>query len=337
MIVPHRWQNSRSQSIFRLYRAGIIHVADFTLPQTTLEAVNPSSSISAPPAIHLENAVGNRVDVSVLYSDLLSAGEGIRTKKRKYLPATAIVRASFCLLMNTSAVTETALRTIESSLVYNCDPHTQPALLPSQAHTCRNENEQFLAQTWGISLALLIRSDVVRLFQQTSSIGRSFVIPKHVEDAGWYSLTVVLLNLFGVKHTSDKDQAVAHMHQTGKKTFKNQPSTAWETLLQSEYHSSFCAGEGEILFGAIDDLRKGSNLKIGLSNSDGEISAELLSVLAYVTQLESDAATKDVVSNNRSTYLWSFRRIVFDSLHLLQEESNYQCSREHLAFPTDCG
>ncbi len=318
LIVP-KWQNGRSQSIIRLYRAGIIHVADFTLPQATLEAVNLSSSMSAPPAIYLKNAVGNRADVSVLYSDLLSAGEGIRTKKRKYSPA-AIVRASFSLLMNTSAVTETALRTIESSLVYNCDPHTQSALLPSHARTYRDENEQFLASTWGVSLSLLIRSDVVRLFQQTSSIGRSNVIPKNVEDAGWYSLTVVLLNLFGVKHTSDKEQAVAHIHQTGKK-FKKQTSTAWETLLQSEYHSSFCAGEGEILFGGIDDLWEDSVQKIGLSNSDGEFLAELLSVLAYVTQLESDATNKDVGNNNGSTYSSSFRRIMFDSLHLLHEES----------------
>ena len=309
LIVPHRLQVGSGWPIFRLYRAGTIHVADFTLPQTTLEAVDSSLSISSFLAVNIENSVGNRVDIHFFCPDgLLDASvEAITAStKKKYSQATAIVRASFSLLMHTSSITETALRAIESSLVYN---------------TAESTTEQFPASSWGVNLSLLIRSDVVRLSQQRSSVGRGNIIPNNVEDAGWYSLTVVLLHLLGMKRSAEEEQAGVCAYQTGRKTTKKQSSAAWEALLQSEHHSSFCAGEGAILFGAVDEFVENSFRTKVMSISDCEFTAELLSVLPFVTNFELDAAARDAGTNNTPTYAYLLRHHIFDSLHLLHEDS----------------
>ena len=85
-----------------------------------------------------------------------------------------------------------------------------------------------------------------------------------MEDIGWYSLTVVLLNLLGLK--SDKNSKHANDKST---TSEEESSDAWEMLLQSDFHSEFVEGEGRILFGDIsDDLLVDSATKRDHSISD---------------------------------------------------------------------
>ena len=196
-----------------LYRAGAVHITDFAIPQSSLDAICKTTFV------RLENAVENRVDIRFLLtaddSNDVNGKEGGKGRKQEcpHGPTVAILRASFSLLMHTSSIAETALRAIESSLVHcSCQANYLTAtayskVLPSQYQPIRNDSfglEGFHMSMLVTILPILIRADAVRLFQQTtSSHDRSKANMKNsslkVEDDGWYSLTVVLLRLFGMK------------------------------------------------------------------------------------------------------------------------------------------
>lgn len=274
-----------------LYRSGAIHVADFTLPTSTLDNFCPSSS-----AMKLSNAVGNRVDVQFMKSEDSS------------VTAATIVRTSFSLVMHTSLIAENALRAIESSLITTCDLNIwAPSTTQQQPHISDTivMSQQFPTSWLGTILPFLIRADCVRLFQQVSSEESG------MEDIGWYSLTVVLLNLLGLK--SDKNSKHANDEST---TSEEESSDAWEMLLQSDFHSEFVEGEGRILFGdGSDDLLVDSATKRDHSISD-EKQIGLISSLSYTASLQSDGSEVQAYTN-----------LIFDSLHLLHEDSRLCQSR----------
>ena len=182
--------------------------------------------------------MGNRVDVQFVNSPCNDEEEGDYQESHPLVMTT--VRASFSLVMHTSPITETALRTIESSLVHCAD---------AQLTTQR-------LQQFPTILPYLIRADCARLFQQTvsdnsdgdGSRSQKKKLTPIVEDDCWYALTVVLLNLLGMKSDDDSQQP-STMAQTSLKPKK--PS-AWENLLQSDFHFAFSQGEGQMLFGESD-------------------------------------------------------------------------------------
>jgi len=274
-----------------LYRSGAIHVADFTLPKSTLDNFCRSSS-----AVMLSNAVGNRVDIQFMKSE----DSGVTT--------TTIVRTSFSLVMHTSPIAENMLRAIESSLVASCDPNIwAPSTSQQQPHISDTivKSQQFPPSWLGTILPFLIRADCVRLFQQVSSEESG------MEDTGWYSLTVVLLNLLGLK--SDKNSKHSNEVSTSS---EEESSDAWEMLLQSDFHSEFVEGEGRILFGdGSDDLLVDSAAKRDHLVSD-EKQIGLISSLSYTASLQSDGPE-----------VQAYTKLIFDSLHLLHEDSRLCQSR----------
>ncbi len=206
-------------------------------------------------------------------------------------PVTTTVRASFSLLMDASPVTEAALRAVESALVH----------------------ERGVAD-----LPCLIRADCVRLFRRTASPDdgdggrvREGTSPG-VEDDGWRSLTVVLLGLLGMEEGE------------GPSREKPKKPSAWEALLRSDFHSAFSRGEGGMLFcDEFDDLEDFSvdsgaladdPVGGGRDDRDGVLSSvQCIAKLGTVGSAERSSNSMDPHNSCRQT--------IFDSLHLLHEDS----------------
>lgn len=331
--------DSKKRFTLGLYRAGAIHITDFTIPRSSLDVICLSSV--KPAFVQLDNAVENRVDIRfLLAADNSNGVEGGGDKRRKQIchhrPKTAVIRASFSLLMHTSSIAETALRAIESSLVHcyrqanYLTAAAQPKVLQSQHQPIRYDSfrsEGFPVSMLVTILPLLIRADAVRLFQQKTSLHdrrkakiKNFTLK--VEDDGWYSLTVVLLNLLGMKGEDGEEcmPIATAMEQTERKvTMKHSSSSAtWETLLQTDFHSTFCDGEGQILFHAVVDST--TTYKSDFSGDGCIYDAKLLSSLACVEKLETNAA-KIREGGNNDMLVHSYKQLIFDSLHLLHEDS----------------
>lgn len=183
------------------------------------------------------------------------------------------VRASFSLIMHTSPVTEMALRAIESSLVQNRSDHA--SVLP-----------------------LLIRADCAYLFQHLWSDdgGRDMKkLISTVENGCWYALTVVLLKLLlGVRSNTE--------HQTIE-TKVTSDSSAWEELLQSDFHFAFSQGEGKMLFGDSDF----GGVVAESKHDDLSRYNTILSSLQFAMEVEGDVS--------------DYKQHIFDSLHLLHEDA----------------
>ena len=327
-----------------LYRAGVVHITDFAIPQSSLDATCKHTFV------RLENAVENRVDIRFLLtaddSNVVNGEEGGKGRKQecRHGPTIAILRVSFSLLMQTSSIAETALRAIESSLVHgSCQANNLTAtdyskVLPSQYQPIRHDSfglEGFPVSLLVIILPILIRADAARLFQQTtSSHDRSKAKMKNsslkVEDDGWYSLTVVLLSLLGMKGEDGEERtpaATTTQHTEQKETMRHLWSVAtWDNLLQTDFHSTFCDGEGQILFG--DDLgylqdaveQSATTYESDVFGDGCKYDAKLLSSLACAGKLEANAAERGEVGNN-DMLVRSYKQLIFDSLHLLHEDS----------------
>jgi anaphase-promoting complex subunit 1 len=133
-----------------------------------------------------------------------------------------------------------------------------------------------------------------------------------VEDHSWYSLTEVVLNLLGMT-VRDNDEDCPSTAS---------PTSAWEALLQSDYHAAFCAGEGRLLFG--DDIELSpvvvDSKKRNACGPSCDIT--LLSSLVYVKQFVTEA--KERVKHDERhviTIPELYKQLIFDSLHLLHEDS----------------
>ena len=346
-----------------LYRAGAIHVCDFSVPKSTLDNVCSSSSTSwSSSIVQLSNAVSNRVDVHYHINDGSSIssnekeeeydGDERQSRQQRSFTSKAtttevIVRASFSLVMNSSSIAETALRAIESSFVHFChvpnlsmaappppSSSTGPLSAPLQQQSLPYDDNVRLQQfpdSWlGIILPFLIRADCVRLFQQ-----RTVVLANNEsknmsmeEDIGWYSLTVVLLNLLGmtkVDEVSTARQKICKPSDPDKEDPLSTSSDEWEILLQSDFHSEFCEGEGRILFGDSSGLEDHANAWDNSSPAGGvgscdEKELELLSSPTIIAKL---GQITDVANNMASQPTL----LIFDALHLLHEDSRLCQSR----------
>eukprot|EP00804_Cyclotella_cryptica_P008044 CCRYP_004559-RB/>CCRYP_004559-RB protein AED:0.02 eAED:0.02 QI:71/1/1/1/1/0.83/6/35/2055 len=264
-----------------LFRSGAIHIGDLVLP--------PNGIDDDWQLLRLENSVGDRVD--------LVFGDREPSKS-------VTVRASISLIMHTSPITETALRAIESSLI------------PTGHVDANNEHKSFFsfdsfdrlqtypASWFGAALSLMIRSDCISLFQR---LKMDHVCP-NMEDYCWYSLTLVLLNLLvGFDHG-----AVNSARQTRIKS-DSSPKSAWEELLQSDFHATFSQGEGRFLF---DE----SILKSTIQSSKELKGTPDLS--SYVSVLSSGRLAT-IIEGDSGEYLptQKYKNDIFDALHLLHEDS----------------
>lgn len=290
-----------------LYRAGVINITDFTIPKLSHPILK---SLSCKPIhVRLQNSVENRVDIHLLLppsakSTLNSRNDSEHDKVRKGQgfqqdrPRIVIVRATFSLLINTSCLTETAVRAIESSLI--C-PKRECSLQLQGSHVSILET----------MLPLLIRADTVRFFQQlykqheSNKLTNTF---RKVEDHSWYSLTEVVLNLLGM-NVRDSDE-----EGTGAKS----PTSAWEALLLSDYHAAFCAGEGRLLFG--DDMNTVVHSKKRYACGPS-CDITLLSSLVCAKQLVIEAKERAKHDERHVPMPELYKQCIFDSLHLLHEDS----------------
>jgi hypothetical protein len=176
-----------------------------------------------------------------------------------------IVRSSISFVMHTSPITEMSLRAIESALITSTDM-----------------NDTSFS---GAVLSLMIRADCLALSQFIEMDGASL----KVEDHCWYSLSFVLLNLFlGSNITNEMQGGTAS------------PKSAWEELLQSDFHASFTQGEGKLLFAdsALSSLTPQKGNKLSCQYIDIISSAKMLNksqISGYMTP-------------------------IFDSLHVLHED-----------------
>ena len=295
-----------------LYRAGVIHITDFTIrPHQKSHPILKSLTSCKPIFVRLQNSVENRVDIRLLLpssaeSTVNSGNDREHDKVRKGQgcqqdrPRVVIVRATFTLLINTSCLTETAVRAIESSVI--C-PKRECSLQSQGSHVSILET----------MLPLMLRADTVRLFQQlykqheSNEIKNTF---RKVEDHSWYSLTEVVLNLLGM-NVRDSDE---------EGTCAKSPTSAWEALLLSDYHAAFCAGEGRLLFG--DDI----NTVVDSKKRDAcgpSCDVTSLSSLVCARQLVIEAKERATHDNDRHVVTMPelYKQRIFDALHLLHEDS----------------
>lgn len=186
---------------------------------------------------------------------------------------TTTVRASTSLCVDASPITEIALRAVESSLT---------PLNPVEA------DDTSLSSA---VLSLMMRSDCIAL-SQFIQMERS---SPQTEDPHWYALTFVLLNiLMGSDGSSNNSEA---------QETDSSPKSAWEELLQSDFHAVFSQGEGKLLFGE-------STLK-SLTPPRAKISphySRYISILSS-TKVALKRSPRDFTSD------------IFDSLHCLHEDS----------------
>ena len=181
-------------------------------------------------------------------------------------------RTSFSLIMHTSPITEAALRAIESSLVVS-----------------NQFAEHNITVLSGAELSLMIRSECFALSQL---IHKDSLDPT-VEDHCWYSLTVVLFNLLlGYNDSSGKAA------EEGSRS----PTSAWEELLQSDFHAAFTQGEGKLLFG--DETLK------SLSTSPQRVKKDSSDISRHIGILSSAQAGANREQLNA----------IFDALHMLHED-----------------
>ena len=243
-----------SKPTLGLYRAGVVHVTDFAIPLDDVHSLT---------MIDLANSVDDRVDIEYV----------------KDLKATT-VRVSMSLIVKSSPITETAIRTIESSLVHNSSPSWDA--LPCSLDMIQRQD---FPPSWsGVTLPLLIRSDCIASYQSNSA---SF--SASVEDPAWQVLTLLVGGLLLGKQSSE----------AGTQPKKR---SAWEELLQSEFHQAFCQGEGEHLFDDADGL--GFSLPPSVS--------ETATVGAFTC--------KEVVSKTTPDEYRVLKELIFDALHMLHGE-----------------
>ena len=249
-----------SEPTLGLYRAGVVHVTNFAIPLDVLHSLA---------MVDLANSVDDRVDIEYI----------------RDLKATT-VRVSLSLIVKSSPITETAIRTIESSLVHNSSPSWDA--LPCSLDMI---HRQEFSHSWlGVTLPLLIRSDCIASYQRNSA---SF--SNSVEDPVWQVLTSVVSDLLLGEQIS----------QTGTQPKKY---SAWEELLQSEFHQAFCQGEGEYLFDDAD----------GLGFSTPPSASETATVGG------STFTCVEVVSKTKPDEHRVLKELIFDALHMLHgEQTNF--------------
>jgi len=318
-----------------LYRAGTIHVADFTLPKSTFGTIIGAASSSH--SLELENAAGDRADVVFSTADPAIDDDDDGVAQAAAITATT-VRASFSLAMHASPIAEAALRAVDSSLIHHHnhrrsdDDHGDNADPSSSSSSSRPPSTAACAP----ALPYSIRADCLRLFQRGNDNGdgreEDSTTRGAVEDEGWHSLTVVLLNLLGMRPVV-ADAAAPTTGVTLKKPSKP-PRSAWEALLRSEFHRAYSDGEGRLLFGESSARHYRPDDEDGFSlddvdddNAHDRIADMLASSARATDRIERDATTEKCDDGGAETpppdsrSWYEQRAVIFDALHLLHEDA----------------
>ena len=158
----------------RLFRAGTIHIVDFSLPKSMIQ----SQKMEGFHYGGLDNAVGNRVDIKLVKAEEVDKKQVITTK---------IVRSEISLVVHA-----TALCAIESALVSSKgggESATLPLLI-------RADCARLLQQMWSSS---------------DNANGDGTNIPSGVEDIAWYTLSVILLRLLLPRSVSNQQRQTSEV------------------------------------------------------------------------------------------------------------------------------
>uniref|UniRef100_A0A7S4MEE8 Anaphase-promoting complex subunit 1 C-terminal domain-containing protein n=1 Tax=Odontella aurita TaxID=265563 RepID=A0A7S4MEE8_9STRA len=282
----------------------------------------------------LVNATGDRVDV------ICDNGEGGGTKN-------VVVRAALSRsLAPWSPVAEAALSAVESALCYGGLPG--------------DENDAVaLSDCSGARLALLLRSDCARLARAVSNDGHDDGDDSGplVEDPGWAATAAILSDLFemALSKLSGNDGDSGE-HQAGsmcEEEHKNEDDgalsgSAWDELLQSDFHTKYALGEGRCLLleraqhgdhidhslptrhaSRRENGRRSRGSEVARLDPDETVPSSVQFFLCVVSEDEKgygeglpSKGSKEV-GETESTIISSSNvaQAIFDSLHLLYEDS----------------
>ncbi|KAL7459488.1 hypothetical protein ACHAWC_011170 [Mediolabrus comicus] len=193
----------------------------------------------------------------------------------------------------------------EVTLVVHASPVTETALSAiASALVSDNMDEDTN------SLPLLIRADCARLLQQiglsSDNTNDYTCLPSGVEDIAWYTLSIILLELLLLGKKSNGS------HQHGLETTDSSHQlSAWEELLHSDFHLAFSEGEGKLLFD--------TNPVAATPRQDASALLE-----CYGDELSSIESAEKIIQEDK---LLDVKKCIFDSLHLLHEDSRLVKSR----------
>lgn len=299
-------EDTRSPNL-SLYRAGTIHVADFCLPKGVYSGEHYE-------IFDLKNAVGDRVDI------VSSICKSPPFEESSCVTSDLVLRASFSLVMHSSPISETSLRAIESSLVGRTD--TVSASADSFLNRKDARIQLFPSTLIGLILPLLLRSDCAMMTQQmwvdVSGQDHRNVSRSTVDDHCWCALVSILLRLLlgplNVCH--DEPTKSNDSIQDCQRKVVSSPRSAWEELLQSEFHLSFMQGEGQMLFGEtkLEELQSEREQRSGSDTIDSRRRFLRSPKIVQILSPSSKDETYIIDTINRS------RKLIFDTLHLLHED-----------------
>ena len=314
--VPGGGGGGRRATSLGLYRADV-RVADCALPSPRGEGIEAGGrggqgEGDPPRIVAVENPVGRRLDLVYRYDDPDASsapgrggGEGV-------------IRAEASLRLHSSAVSEAALSAVESALCccrdnpttgadpdrISGDPRPPTAALPS-------------------TLALAIRSDCVRLTQTIAAHNAMEESEESgtalVDDIGWTATASVLYRVFDrvlslLGNDSPAFNAVSGSSEASLNG--NDGSTsAWETLLSSDFHSSYMHYHGHSLL-----LQNGARPCGGRAKVAGRDKSKRERALKEML-IDMGLSSLDCLAGRKPHQIAALGRQIFDSLHLLYEDA----------------
>ena len=201
-------------------------------------------------------------------------------------------------LVKVNETSQTKIVRSEITLIVHASPVSETALRAIESSLGTDGDEE------SSTLPLLIRADCMRLLQQMWSSDGDNNMPSGVEDIAWYTLTVVLLKLLLLGRNGDGSRQPA-MQSSEEESGE---LSVWEQLLQSDFHAAFSEGEGRLLFGDSDPNDVGPIHHLDASSMMERYNDEISS-LEFAHKMSKGG---DVLN---------FKKHIFDSLHLLHEDS----------------
>lgn len=253
------------QGKLSLYRS-CMYIVDCAIPNKSRTAADTITVAST--VYDIENAVGNRIDI-ICSND---ADEEI------------CVRGSVSLMMDSSALGEKVLQTLESVLL--------------------SPNNNIFLQDRGQNVAMKIRADCARLEQMIAKRSKDDSSQPFFEDVGAAAVRSVVLSMFCVELLGDN---VNYYDYKKNAASDHGGTTAWDRLLQSEYHQFYSTECQDFLF--IDESKDHP----GQSNRASKDNTFILGG-EYLSQIHSFAVESITSLKN------SISCTLFDALHALYED-----------------
>jgi len=222
--------------------------------------------------------------------------------------------------MHSSPISETSLRAIESSLVGRIDAVS--ASTDSFLNRKDARIQRFPSTMIGLILPLLLRSDCAMMIQQMWADDRGQDHQNEsrstAEDYCWCALVSILLRLLlgPLNDCHDAPTELNDSQQVRHHKVVSSPRSAWEELLQSEFHLSFMQGEGQMLFGEtkLEEPQSEREQRNGSDTIDSRGRFLRSPKIVQILSPPSKDETYIIDTINRS------RKLIFDTLHLLHED-----------------